>query len=52
MPDWNPVEMIGVVPRNLAFSLYKTLITDEVWCLAREEMAYTESVNRSLMHNF
>ena len=52
MPDWNPVEMIGVVPRNLAFSLYKTLITKEVWCLSREEMGYSESINRSLMYNF
>ena len=52
MPDWNPVEMIGVVPRNLAFSLYDTLITKEVWCLAREEMGYSESINRSLMSNF
>jgi glutamine kinase len=27
MPDWNPAEMIGVVPRPLAMSLYRTLIT-------------------------
>ena len=52
MPDWNPVEMIGVVPRNLAFSIYKTLITEEVWSLAREEMSYSKPINRSLMHNF
>ncbi len=52
MPDWNPVEMIGVVPRNLAFSLYDKLITKEVWCLAREEMGYSKAIDRSLMHNF
>ena len=52
MPDWNPVEMIGVVPRNLAFSLYNALITKEVWCLARERMGYSKSENKSLMHNF
>ncbi|OUU25481.1 MAG: hypothetical protein CBB97_09505 [Candidatus Endolissoclinum sp. TMED37] len=52
MPDWNPVEMLGVVPRNLDFSLYKTLITDSVWCLAREQMNYAKSKNRSLMYNF
>jgi len=52
MPDWNPVEMIGLVPRNLAFSLYHTLITNEVWCLSREKMGYSKSNNRNLMHNF
>ena len=52
MPDWNPVEMLGVVPRNLDFSLYKSLITDSVWCLAREQMNYSKSKNRSLMYSF
>ena len=52
MPDWNPVEMIGVVPRNLAFSLYEKLITNDVWCKAREEMGYSKPLNNSLMHNF
>ena len=52
MPDWNPVEMIGVVPRDLAFSLYKTLITKEIWYLSRVEMGYSKPVNKSLMHNF
>ena len=52
MPDWNPVEMLGVVPRNLDFSLYRILITDSVWCLAREQMNYTKSKNRCLMYNF
>jgi hypothetical protein len=28
MPDWNPVEMIGRVPRRLAFTLYEELITN------------------------
>ena len=31
MPDWNPVEMIGRSPKKLAISLYKYLITDQVW---------------------
>ena len=52
MPDWNPAEMIGVIPRNLAYSLYETLITEDVWCLAREKMGYKKSKNRSLMYNF
>ena len=40
MPDWNPVEMIGRAPRALSLSLYKTLITDNAWSIAREYMGY------------
>lgn len=40
MPDWNPAEIIGVDPKPLAFSLYRFLITDTVWPLAREELGY------------
>lgn len=40
MPDWNPAEMIGVLPRPLAASLYRDLITKRVWSKAREEMGY------------
>ena len=29
--DWNPAEMIGDKPNPLALSLYKELITDEIW---------------------
>ena len=31
MVDWNPAEMIGDKPKNLAISLYSKLITDNVW---------------------
>lgn len=40
MPDWNPAEMIGTTPRPLALSLYKMLITDNVWFEARRRMGY------------
>jgi len=40
MPDWNPAEIIGSTPRPLAFSLYRHLITDEAWQLARVSMGY------------
>lgn len=40
MPDWNPAEMIGVTPRQLASSLYRELITRRVWSQARELMGY------------
>ena len=52
MPDWNPAEMIGVVPRNLAYSLYKKLITSNTWCFARKEMGYATPTNKTLMYNF
>jgi len=49
MPDWNPAEMIGRAPRALAFSLYKTLITDHAWRIARETMGYAIPVGQPLM---
>lgn len=49
MPDWNPAEMIGRAPRALAFSLYKTLITDHAWRIARDTMAYAVPVGQPLM---
>ena len=51
MPDWNPAEMIGYQPNNLAFSLYKYLITDESWNIARFKMGY-KKVKRPLMYKF
>lgn len=49
MPDWNPAEMIGRAPRALAFSLYKTLITDHAWRIAREQMGYNVPSGQPLM---
>lgn len=49
MPDWNPAEMIGRAPRALAFSLYKTLITDHAWRIARDKMGYVVPVGQPLM---
>ena len=49
MPDWNPAEMIGAVPRPLAKSLYERLITDSVWAEARAEMGYRDLSGRPLM---
>ena len=42
MPDWNPAEMIGVVPRPLALSLYQALIGDRAWSEARAKMGYRD----------
>ena len=51
MPDWNPVEMIGYQPDKLSYSLYKKLITDTAWSIARKEMDY-KNINRELMTSF
>ena len=51
MPDWNPAEMIGNAPRPLALSLYKTLITDNVWAEARSRMGY-RAVEEPLLVDF
>ncbi len=52
MPDWNPAEIIGVVPKNLAYSLYEKLITNNIWCSARQEMNYRKPSSKILMYNF
>ena len=49
MPDWNPAEMIGRAPRALAFSLYKKLITDHAWRVARARMGYATPTGQPLM---
>lgn len=49
MPDWNPAEMIGVVPHPLALSLYRKLITESAWRKAREKMDYRKMPNVDLM---
>lgn len=49
MPDWNPAEMIGRAPRGLAFSLYKNLITDHAWRIARKVMGYAVPAGHPLM---
>lgn len=49
MPDWNPAEMVGRAPRALAYSLYKTLITDHAWRIAREQMGYSAPAGQPLM---
>ena len=51
MPDWNPAEMIGKYPKDLALSLYSNLITEKSWYLARKQMGYSQSKNNKLMLN-
>ena len=52
MPDWNPAEMIGIKPNYLALSLYRTLITDDIWSKSRSNMGYKNLENTPLMYFF
>lgn len=42
MSDWNPAEIIGTRPKPLAFSLYRYLITNDVWAKQRAEFGYCD----------
>ena len=42
MSDWNPAEIIGTKPNRLALSLYRYLITDELWARQRAEYGYRD----------
>lgn len=42
MSDWNPAEIVGVKPKRLALSLYRYLITDEIWARQRAEYGYRD----------
>ena len=52
MPDWNPAEMIGVRPRPLALSLYRCLITDEIWAESRARYGYRDLRGVPLLVDF
>ncbi|MGR3175982.1 MAG: PEP/pyruvate-binding domain-containing protein [Candidatus Scalindua sp.] len=49
MSDWNPVEILGTAPRPLALSLYRFLITDSTWRIARHNMGYADPSGTKLM---
>ena len=52
MTDWNPAEMIGVHPKQLALSLYKELITDTIWSYQRDNYGYKRLRSFPLMIDF
>ena len=52
MPDWNPAEIIGRRPRQLAASLYRYLVMDEVWATQRAEYGYRDVRPAPLMQSF
>jgi len=52
MSDWNPAEIIGTHPNPLALSLYRFLITDDVWSKQRAEFGYRKIKNHPLIVSF
>lgn len=52
MPDWNPAEIIGRQPRQLAASLYRYLIMNETWATQRAEYGYRDVRPHPLMKSF
>lgn len=52
MPDWNPAEIIGVRPKPLAFSLYRHLITNDIWSQQRFEYGYKNIYPYPLIFSF
>lgn len=52
MPDWNPAEIIGVRPKPLALSLYKDVITDNVWAYQRHNYGYKNLRSFPLLQSF
>ncbi len=52
MPDWNPAEIIGLKPKRLALSLYKEIITDNIWAYQRDNYGYRNLRSHPLMHSF
>lgn len=49
MPDWNPAEILGIRPKKLAISLYKELVTDNVWAHQRYDYGYRDLTMHPLM---
>ena len=52
MPDWNPAEILGIRPKNLALSLYRELITDNIWAYQRHNYGYKNLRSFPLMPHF
>lgn len=52
MPDWNPAEIIGIRPRQLALSLYKEIITDNIWAYQRDNYGYQNLRSFPLLIDF
>ncbi len=52
MPDWNPAEIIGNQPNDLAFSLYNYFISKNTWVKARNIIGYKKNRLENLIVKF
>lgn len=52
MTDWNPAEIIGLKPNELSLSMYKSLITNNIWSESRRELGYKNISRNPLLHSF
>ncbi len=52
MPDWNPAEIIGIRPRPLALSLYRSVVTNSVWAYQRDNYGYNNLRSFPLLVDF
>ncbi len=52
MTDWNPAEIIGLKPRTLASTMYKSLVTDAIWAESRKELGYKDVKKLPLLYTF
>jgi len=52
MPDWNPAEIIGIRPKPLSLSLYKEMVTDQIWSYQRDNYGYCNLRSFPLLINF
>ncbi|MCX6122133.1 MAG: PEP-utilizing enzyme [Ignavibacteriales bacterium] len=51
MSDWNPAEMIGIHPKQLAYTLYDYLIMKSAWRISRARIGYKDVSPANLMVN-
>lgn len=52
MPDWNPAEIIGILPKPLSYTFYAEIITNKIWALSRKNLGYKNLTKYNLMENF
>lgn len=52
MSDWNPAEMLGNKPNYLGLTIYKELITNNIWSQQRKSYGYKDVSPYELLINF
>lgn len=52
MTDWNPAEIIGIVPSETSLNLYRRLVTDHAWSVRRFDYGYRDMRNTPILTSF